>query len=1090
MAIPLRVLILEDRQDDAEIMTRHLRQAGFAPEAKRVETEADFRTQLESHPDIILADYKLPQFDGLQALRLLHDRSLDIPFILVSGAIGEDLAVSALREGATDYVVKDRMARLGPAVRQALDQKRLREEKRHADTMRRESEARYRSLFEGVPVGLYRATPTGQILDANTALIRMLGYPDRDALLSVNLAVVYVDPLVREQCMTVLERQGTLDAEVQLRRRDGAVLWVRDRARAVRDPFDRIVYCEGAIEDITDRKRTEVALQQSEQRFRALIENSSDAVALLGADGTVLYVSPSVRRVLGYDAKERLGRNRLDIVHPEDRDRVQQGLADLARMPGAIQGDVYRVRHKDGSWRWVESVDTNLLTESGVRGIVTNFRDITDRRRADEQIRHQVETLTALYGSSQQLAQSLDFHQLARDVVRTCADSFSARLAWLGRLDADGSLHVLAQFLPENDFPRDVVARWNQSTERPGVIRRALGAGTPILVHDMTQDPDPDSPQWQAAALRLGFRSVGAFPLISRTKNLGILALHGDRADFFTPERVEFLQTYAHHVAAALENARLFEEAERRATEVAALYENTHDLATQRDLPKLLEIIVGRAAELLRASGATLSRYDAGQGDLVLTVGKNAPVPVGSRVRLGEGGTGQVALTRHPLIVNPPRAGDRRPTQRATASPTASVGVPMLYGGELIGVLEVHEAGEGARTFTEDDARLLTLFAGQAASAIHNARLHDEADRRLRQLQALRDIDMAISSSLDLRLTLNVLLENVLAQLQVDAAAVLLYNPVVQILEYGAAQGFRTAALQHTHLRLGEGHAGRAALERRLISIPHLAQEPGDFSRAPLLLDEEFVAYSAVPLMAKGQVKGVLELFHRSPLTPGQEWQDFLQALAGQAAIAIDSAALFTDLQRSSADLAQAYDTTLEGWSRALDLRDRETEGHTQRVTEMTLRLARAVGVPEHDLVHIRRGALLHDIGKMGIPDSILFKPGPLSAEEWEVMRRHPVYAYELLSPILYLRPALDIPYCHHEKWDGTGYPRGLKQEEIPLPARIFAVADVWDALRSDRPYRPAWSDDRARDYIREQAGTHFDPRAVDLFFQAERDIH
>jgi putative nucleotidyltransferase with HDIG domain len=193
---------------------------------------------------------------------------------------------------------------------------------------------------------------------------------------------------------------------------------------------------------------------------------------------------------------------------------------------------------------------------------------------------------------------------------------------------------------------------------------------------------------------------------------------------------------------------------------------------------------------------------------------------------------------------------------------------------------------------------------------------------------------------------------------------------------------------------------------------------------------------------------------------------------------------MFTDLQRSNADLVLSYDTTLEGWSRALELRDKETEGHTQRVADLTVRLARAVGVREDELVHIRRGALLHDIGKMGIPDSILRKPDPLSDDEWKIMRRHPDHAYELLAPIAYLRPAIDIPYCHHEKWDGSGYPRGLKGEQIPLAARIFAVADVWDALRSDRPYRRAWSEARAQAHIRKQAGRHFDSHVVEIFLE------
>lgn len=190
------------------------------------------------------------------------------------------------------------------------------------------------------------------------------------------------------------------------------------------------------------------------------------------------------------------------------------------------------------------------------------------------------------------------------------------------------------------------------------------------------------------------------------------------------------------------------------------------------------------------------------------------------------------------------------------------------------------------------------------------------------------------------------------------------------------------------------------------------------------------------------------------------------------------------DLQRAHQDLAEAYDETIEGWSRVLDLRDKETEGHTQRVTEIAVRLARALGVPEDDIVHLRRGALLHDIGKMGVSDLILQKPGPLTNEEWREMRRHPEYAYQMLHPISYLRPALDIPYCHHERWDGSGYPRGLKGEEIPLAARIFSIIDVWDALLSNRPYRRGCTEESVLEYIRKYSGIHFDPKLVNAFLE------
>ena len=358
-----------------------------------------------------------------------------------------------------------------------------------------------------------------------------------------------------------------------------------------------------------------------------------------------------------------------------------------------------------------------------------------------------------------------------------------------------------------------------------------------------------------------------------------------------------------------------------------------------------------------------------------------------------------------------------------------------------------------------------------------------ETVRRLQNIQALQRIDQAIAGSLDLKLTLNVVLEQTKTELNVDAAAVLLCNPHTQTLEFAAGIGFRSKAFERSRLRLGEGHGGRAALERRTVSVTNLPENSDQFVRAALLADEGFIAYFGTPLIAKGQVSGVLEVFHRSPFIPNQNWLDFLEVLAGQTAIAVDSASLFTDLQHSNTELFNAYDSTIEGWSHALDLRDKETEGHTLRVTEMTMKLTHAAGMTEAELVHVRRGALLHDIGKMGVPDNILLKPDKLTDEEWVAMRKHPTFAFELLSPIAYLRPALDIPYCHHEKWDGSGYPRGLKGEQIPLAARLFAIIDVWDALRSDRPYRQGWSKEKVMEHIKSLSGTHFDPKAVELFF-------
>jgi HD-GYP domain-containing protein (c-di-GMP phosphodiesterase class II) len=355
-------------------------------------------------------------------------------------------------------------------------------------------------------------------------------------------------------------------------------------------------------------------------------------------------------------------------------------------------------------------------------------------------------------------------------------------------------------------------------------------------------------------------------------------------------------------------------------------------------------------------------------------------------------------------------------------------------------------------------------------------------ERQVQQMSILRSIDLAIASGLDLHLLLSMLLDRVLALMHVDAATVLLLNPKTNLLEFAAGKGFHSNILQYTRLKLGEGCAGRVALDRKILNIPDLRKDRVEFDRSPMFLQENFVTYWGVPLMAKGRVLGVLEMFNRSPFRPDNDWQNFLIMVAGQAAIAIDSAVMFSDLQRSNAELSLAYDATIEGLSRALDLRDKETKEHTFRVTDITVKLATRLGVRPTDLIHVRRGAVLHDIGKVAIPDQILFKPGPLVAEEWEIMRRHPDIAVELLSPVSYLEPALEIPHWHHEKWNGSGYPDGLYQENIPFSARLFALADVYDALTSNRPYRSAWSKQDAVQYIETQAGTHFDPRIVPEF--------
>jgi response regulator RpfG family c-di-GMP phosphodiesterase len=326
-------------------------------------------------------------------------------------------------------------------------------------------------------------------------------------------------------------------------------------------------------------------------------------------------------------------------------------------------------------------------------------------------------------------------------------------------------------------------------------------------------------------------------------------------------------------------------------------------------------------------------------------------------------------------------------------------------------------------------------------------------------------------------------MDQTIKHLNVNAIDIGLYHQELQSITYIGGSGFQSSSASRVQTRIGEGLAGQVIIKQKPFHLTDLQNSP-EIKNEPLLKREGFVTYIGIPLIVKGQIKGVFEVFHRTPLLPTADWMEFLHTLAGQAAIAIDNSQLFENLQRSNQELIQAYDTTLEGWARALELRDRETEGHTRRVTDLTLRLAKYMGINDSEMINIHRGVLLHDIGKMGVPDQILNKSGPLNEGEWSEMRQHPVYAHNLLSPILFLRGALDIPYCHHEHWDGSGYPRGLRGEQIPQAARIFSVVDIWDALLSDRPYRKAWPQEEVTQYLKDIAGTHLDPTVVEVFLK------
>jgi putative nucleotidyltransferase with HDIG domain len=537
-----------------------------------------------------------------------------------------------------------------------------------------------------------------------------------------------------------------------------------------------------------------------------------------------------------------------------------------------------------------------------------------------------------------------------------------------------------------------------------------------------------------------------------------------------------------------LKDAAIRRERRERERELEAIALISARLRTAKTFNEMLSHLLDQTLELVQGEAGSIWLYDPVNEVIELKTqrGWNDEF-IGSSYKLGEGIPGWVVQRGKALVTREFRQDEQVPEENRSPIPSGVGGacVPLHTEDSIVGVMFIHVTLP--RELTPGEIRILNALAEIGGSSIHRMFLHEQTIKQVERLAALRSIDLAISSVFELQVTLTIVINEVIKQLQVDAACILMMQPGNR-LEYAVGQGFYTRNIEATNLRITEGNAGRAVMERRIVEVPDLENIDGKFVRAQLLADERFISYYAVPLITKGEVQGVLEIFHRTRIAPNHEWLNFLETLGGQAAIAIENSMLFQDLQRSNFELAMAYDATIEGWSRALDLRDRETEGHTQRVTDMTLKLARKMGLSEERVILIKRGALLHDIGKMGVPDYILHKPEQLSEEEQAIMRKHPQLAYDMLEPIAYLRDALNIPYCHHEKWDGSGYPRGLAGTQIPLEARLFAIVDVWDAITTDRPYRKSWPRKKALKYIREQSGKYFDPKLVEMFLKEMED--
>jgi PAS domain S-box-containing protein len=978
------------------------------------------------------------------------------------------------------------------------------------------SEVRYQLLFDHAPVGILLVNSQGEILNVNSSALQLLGSPSVEATKDINMFTFrsLIEAGISTDLKKCFETSEPVEGEYTYTTKWGKTIDAKVRFMPILNKMSSAHLVQLILDDTSEKVQhdklqeclyaiaraamTTETLEELFTKIHGLLKNFIPAqnfyIALYDSENDLLSFPYFLDTFDEAPPPEKPGRGLTEYVM-----RTQKPLlASKELFEELIQKrEIELVGTDSVEWLGVPLIAQNqtigVMTvqsyEESIRFsnkdlevmayVSTQVASAIERKRAVEDLRRRVDELTALYQTTLEIIHSQDLPDLLYSIVSTAVDLLDGTQGGMYLSDPQlKQTHCVVSY----KNPSETIGKvFTYGEDAVGTV--AL-TGQPLIIdnyrtwEDRVNRGDGNQPD----------QALISMPMLWRDQVTGVIQVIQDVENRkFTKEEINLLSSFANQAAIAVENWRLFSEIEQRAGELEASAKVAAALRVAESMNEMLPVLLKEAAEAVDAAVSSIFLRDT-KSDHFVSKGWHPPDPnlIGLSHSPGDGINGYVARSGEIYMTEnvntDPKANILPGETSRLADIRGSISLPLYAYDEIIGVMNLglHEE----RLFSSEEVSLLTSISNMAASAIHRSRLYDAANRRLKRLSSLHQIDQAITNNLDLHLTLNIVLTQILKQLEIDAAAVLLYQSELQILEYAAGEGFQTQVLQTSRLRLGQGYAGKAALERHTIQISDLSQHETGFLRSPNFRSEGFVAYIGIPLIAKGNIVGVLEIYNRKPFESNPEWMGFLEMLAGQAAIAIDNARLFEGLQHSNIQLKQAYEATIEGWALALELRDMETQGHSYRVVELSLELARKMGFNAEQLAHIRRGSLLHDIGKMGVPDAILQKPGPLTEQEWEIMRRHPVYAHQMLSSIPYLKPALDIPYYHHEKWDGSGYPRGLSGEQIPLAARIFAVVDVWDALNSDRPYRKAWPVEDVVTYLEEQSGKHFDPRVVQTFIE------
>ena len=987
----------------------------------------------------------------------------------------------------------------------------------------RESEERYRRLAENAPDIIFRYTlsPTPKLEYINPAVERITGYNPEECYANPLLMLNMAHPDDAHLTAELMQSLDPLDKPIIMRwiGKDSVVRWMESRIVPVYDEANQLVAVEGLTRDITERKQAEETLRESEERFRLLAETSTDMISRHDPNGVYLYVSPACRTLLGYEPEELVGHPAFEFIHPDDIAVVDQSRSTILAQ-STISTTIFRIRHKNGQYIWFETTSHTIPDdETGtVTEIHATTRDVNARKLVEKALQESEERLRAIVDEAPFGAH---LYQLESD----------EQLVFIGaNHSADQILQVNhKQFIGktiEEAFPSLV------ETEIPSAYRRVATSGERFQMDQVDYDDAGIRGAFEIHAFQTGEGRMAVFfrDITERKRAEEALRKSAEQYRAVVDNQTEFIVRWKPDRTRTFVNeayCRYFGLTHEQAMTVdfMTLIVEEDRAVVQEKISRLEEGLVNSATEIhrvikpdgsigwnewvdtaLRDEGGNLIEFQSVGRDV--TARKQAEEDLRKLSHAVEQSNASIVITDATGIieyVNPyfseltgytleevigqnPRILQSEITDKAVYKDLwKTITDGKEWRGEFCNKKkngELYWETASISPITDSQGKI-THFVAVKTDITERKQAEETIVKQLafEELMTVILTSFATCPHDEIDARIQDALQKIATFVEVERAYMIIINPEHR-KSWGVTHEWNAP---HIPLRIIERNnlffgtfpwAENQILKGNVIRINTLDDYPPEASAVHKLHQAEG-AKSVLNVPVRGSENLISGCIGVNTFSYSSTWKDdditHLKMVG-------DAIANLLERKRAEEMLLNAYDTTLEGWAKALELRDKETENHSRRVTELTVTLAQAMGIKGDDLIQIRRGSILHDIGKMGIPDEILRKRGKLTISERKVIEQHPIYSYELLSHIPFLEKALEVPYCHHEHWDGSGYPRGLKEDEIPLTARIFTVIDVWDAVQSDRPYNQAWPKEKAIQYLKDESGKYFDPECVAVF--------